>query len=200
MTDGNIGAARTKLDRAFRRLFDKRVAVYHDRTMYAPSLYEQLKADLAGTQGDTRTPAKSLPPIWIDASMLLTTIDRQCHTWFPKPGSTLARMGSLVATSWRPQDTEKVTGMAKTVDGWAESIIHLLDPLAVKHITAPCPSCGREFVHRKDSAGDTVRQPALKVMTNIGCTCQHCGAHWTPDRYLFLCRLLGFELPAGVLE
>ena len=182
MTDGNIGAARTKLDRAFRRLFDKRVAVYHDRTMYAPSLYEQLKADLAGTQGDTRTPAKSLPPIWIDASMLLTTIDRQCHTWLPKPGSTLARMGSLVATSWRPQDTEKVTGMAKTVDGWAESIIHLLDPESVKHITAPCPSCGREFVHRKDSAGDTVRQPALKVMTNIGCTCQHCGAHWTPDR------------------
>jgi hypothetical protein len=37
-------------------------------------------------------------------------------------------------------------------------------------------------------------------MTNIGCTCQHCGAHWTPDRSLFLCRLLGFELPAGVLE
>jgi len=200
MTDGNIGAARTKLDRAFRRLFDKRMAVYHDRTMYAPSLYEQLKSDLAGTQGGTRTPAKSLPPIWIDASMLLTTIDRQCHTWMPKPGSTLARMGSLVATSWRPQDTEKVTGMAKTVDGWAESIIHLLDPESVKHITAPCPSCGREFVHRRDSAGDTVRQPALKVMTNVGCTCQHCGAHWTPDRYLFLCRLLGFQLPAGVLE
>jgi hypothetical protein len=200
MSDGNIGAARTKLDRAFRRLFDKRVAVYHDRTLYAPSLYDQLRSDLAGTQGDTRTPAKSLPPIWIDASMLLTTVDSQVHTWFPKPGSTLARMGSLVANSWRPQDTAKVTDMARTVDGWAESIIHLLDPLAVKHITAPCPSCGREFVHRKDSAGDTVRQPALKVMTNIGCTCQHCGAHWTPDRYLFLCRLLGFELPAGVLE
>ena len=200
MTDGNIGAARTKLDRAFRRLFDKRRAVYHDRSVFAPSLYDQLRSDLAGTQGDTRTPAKSLPPIWIDASMLLTTIDRQCHTWMPKPGSTFARMGSLVATSWRPQDTEKVTDMARTVDGWAESIIHLLDPESVKHITAPCPSCGRGFIHRKDSAGDTVRQPALKVMTNVGCTCQACGATWSPDRYLFLCRLLGFELPAGVLE
>ena len=84
MSDGNIGAARTKLDRAFRRLFDKRVAVYHDRTLYAPSLYDQLRSDLAGTQGDTRTPAKSLPPIWIDASMLLTTVDTQVHTWFPK--------------------------------------------------------------------------------------------------------------------
>jgi hypothetical protein len=200
MTDGNIGAARTKLDRAFRKLFDKRMAVYHDRTMYAPSLYEQLKSDLAGTQGDTRTPAKSLPPIWIDASMLLTTIDRQCHTWMPKPGSTFARMGSLVATSWRPQDTEKVTGMAKTVDGWAESIINLIDPRAQVHITAPCPSCGKAIVYRRDSGGDLVRQEALKWTPNAGFQCQACKASWSPEQTLFFAKLLGIELPPGVME
>ena len=200
MTDGNISAARTKLDRAFRRLFDKRMAVYHDRTMYAPSLYEQLKADLAGTQGDTRTPAKSLPPIWIDASMLLTTIDRQCHTWMPKPGSTLARMGSLVATSWRPQDTEKVTGMAKTVDEWAESIIHLLDPESDKYIDAPCPSCSQSWIHRRDSAGEVVRKRPLKWIEDAGVHCQACKVHWPLDQTMFLGRLLGIDAPAGVLE
>ena len=200
MSDGNIGAARTKLDRAFRRLFDKRVAVYHDRTLYAPSLYDQLRSDLAGTQGDTRTPAKSLPPIWIDASMLLTTVDTQVHTWFPKPGSTLARMGSLVANSWRPQDTAKVTDMARTVDGWAESIIHLLDPRAQVHITAPCPSCGKAIVYRRDSGGDLVRQEALKWTPNAGFQCQACKASWSPEQTLFFAKLLGIELPAGVLE
>ena len=200
MSDGNIVAARTKLSQAVDRLCKPRMAVYNNKIRYGLSLYRQLKSDLAGTQGDTRTPAKSLPPLWIDAVQLLGDMDTETRVWYPKGRGVPARLGALSAKSWRPQDTDKVTTIATTVDGWCETILHLLDPESVKHISAACPSCGRGFVYRKDSAGDTVRQPALKVVTETGCTCQACQAHWAPDRYMFLCRLLGFALPQGVLE
>jgi hypothetical protein len=127
-------------------------------------------------------------------------METQTRKWCPKGNTTTQRLAALAGASWRPQDTGLVTDMTHIVDGWCESIIHLLDPESVKHISAACPSCGRAFVHRKDSAGETVRTPALKVVTNQGCTCQACDATWAPDRYMFLCRLLGFALPEGVLE
>ena len=200
MTDGNIQHARTKLGRAVQRLTAPRPGVYHDVTLYAPSLYNCLKADLAGTQGDNRTPAKSLPPIWLDASMLLTEIDAQTLKWAPIPGITPDRLQRLSFQSWRPQDTDLVTMIARTVDGWCESIMNLLDPQDRKFVSAACPSCGREIVYRKDSAGETVRQPALKLVLSQGCTCQACGAFWAPEKFLFLGRLLGYEIPEGVLE
>ena len=200
MSDGNIQAAHTKLTRAVDRLCKPRMAVYHDQTRYALSLYRQLESDLAGTQGDTRTPAKSLPPLWIDAAQLRIDMDSQTRSWCPKEHGIPQRLGNLSAKTWRPQDTDLVTEMARMVDMWCETILHLLDPESVKHITAACPSCGRSFVYRRDSAGESVRQPALKVVTNVGASCQHCDAHWAPDRYMFLCRLLGFDLPEGVLE
>jgi hypothetical protein len=200
MADGNIVAAIGKFSQAVDRLCKPRMAVYHDQVRYALSLICQLQADLAGTQGDTRTPAKSLPPLWIDAVQLLGDMETQTRKWCPKANTTTQRLAALSGASWRPQDTGLVTDMTHIVDGWCESILHLLDPESVKHISAACPSCGRAFVHRKDSAGETVRTPALKVVTNQGCTCQACDATWAPDRYMFLCRLLGFALPEGVLE
>ena len=200
MADGNITAAATKLTRAVDRLCKPRMAVYHDQTRYALSLYRQLESDLAGTQGDTRTPAKSLPPLWIDAAQLRIDMDSQTRSWCPKEQGIPQRLGNLSAKTWRPQDTDLVTEMARMVDMWCETILHLLDPESVKHISAPCPSCGRSFVYRRDSAGESVRQPALKLVTNIGCACQACDASWSPDRYMFLCKLLGFDLPEGVLE
>jgi hypothetical protein len=200
MSDGNIVAARTKLSQAVDRLCKPRMAVYHEKTRYGLSLYCQLESDLAGTQGDTRTPAKSLPPLWIDAVQLIGDMDSETRKWCPRLKRTPYRLTWLAEKRWRPQDTDHVTEMANTVDNWCETITHLLDPKSVKHISAACPSCGRGFVYRKDSAGETVRQPALKVVTETGCTCQACQAHWAPDRYMFLCRLLGFALPEGVLE
>lgn len=200
MSDGNIQAARTKLGRAVQRLTAPRTAVYHDRTMFAPSLYAQLLSDLAGTQGDNRTPAKSLPPVWMDAMQLVNTIDAEVHGWAPRPGNTPHRLQILAFASWRPQDTDKVNMMATRVDSWCENIIRLLDPESVKHISAPCPSCGRQKVFRRDSAGEMVQQPALRIVTNVGCECQHCKAHWGPELYLHLARVLGLELPEGVLE
>ena len=200
MTDGNIQAARTRLGRAVQRLTAPRPTHLNDTTRFQPSLYNCLKSDLAGTQGDTRTPAKSLPPIWVDASMLLRDIDVQTIKWAPIPGDTPARLQRISFQTFRPQDTDFVSGIARTVDGWCESITGLLDPEGHKYISAACPSCGKETVYRKDSAGDIVRQPALKLVVSQGCTCQACNAFWAPEKFMFLGRLLGYDIPEGVLE
>ena len=201
MADGNIVAAKKQLDEAVQRLCFPNWKTYQSRLCQAPSLYEQLQSDLAGSQGDSRTPAKSLPPLWIDAVELLKDIDGKARTWTGRKANTTPdRLFTLINKTFRPQDTKHVNQMATTVDGWCEAICNLLNPESVKHINAPCPSCGRAWVYRRDSAGETVRQPSLKVVTNIGAMCQHCEASWAPDRYMFLCRLLGFALPQGVLE
>ena len=201
MSDGNIVAARTKLERAVRRLCAPQTCVHYDQVLSAPSLYEMLAAGLTARQGDTRTPAQSLPPLWIDATQLLTEIDAEVRGWLPRTKATTPqRLTNLSDTAWRPQDYEQVTRMARRLTGWCDNIVQLFDPEHRKYISAPCPSCGKATVYKRDSAGDIVRQPALTVVAHVGCTCQHCDAHWSPDRYLFLCRLLGFELPAGVLE
>lgn len=200
MTDGNIMAAKVKLKRAVDRLIEKRPVVYYDTTLFQPSLYACLVSDISGTQGDTRTPAKSLPPIWIDASMLLTEIDRKAKTWYPKPGDTKHRLQSVCFQPWRPQDTDHVKEITRTVNSWCETIINLIEPEDRKYISgAACPACGRDIVYRRDSAGDMVRQPALKMVVNQGCTCQHCDASWQPEQYLFLGRLLGYGTPDGVV-
>ena len=200
MPDGNIQAARTKLGRAVQKLTAPRPLVHYDVTLYAPSLYKCLQSDLAGTQGDTRTPAKSLPPIWIDACMLLKEIDTQTIKWAPIPGHTPDRLQRISFQTFRPQDTDLVTVIANTVDGWCESIMNMLEPKARKWIDAACPSCSRKVVYHRDSGGDNVRQPALKWTANVGFECQACKAHWSPEQTLFFSRLLGFDLPEGVLE
>lgn len=203
MSDGNITAARTKLTDAITKLCAPRTCIHYDATLSAPSLYDMLTSNMSARQGDTRTPAQSLPPLWVDALQLRSDIDCQVRRWKimgKNTGSTPETLSILVDRNWRPQDTEHVTSMARQIRSWCDSIVNLFDPEHRKYISAACPSCGKATVYKRDTAGETVRQPALVVITNIGATCQHCDAHWSPDRYLFLCRLLGFELPAGVLE
>lgn len=199
MVDGNIVAAKKVLGRAVQRLTAPKRHMTTNR--WAPSLYQQLVDDAAGAQGETHTPAKSLPPLWIDNLQLRAEIDRQAAVWCPVQGSTPDRLNRLAWRQWRPQDTELVTGMSARVESWCESIQALLFPEQRVFVHgAACPSCGKRTCYRRDSAGDVVRQPTLKLVADQGCTCQACGAFWGPERYLFLCRLLGFELPEGVLE
>ena len=198
MSDGNIGAAKTKLERAIAKLIDPHMTMHRGRTLKAPSLYEQLVSDLAGTQGDNKSPAKSLPPVWIDAVQLRKDIDSQGHKWWPKPGTTITRLHAMRLASFRPQDTDMVTDMTKTIDVWCDRISNLLDPRAHKFISAPCPECSRQTVYRRDPAGEVVRQPALRIDSITGAICQHCKTVWPPEQFLFLCRLLGFDLPEGV--
>lgn len=200
MADGNIVAAKTRFGRAVDELVEPRAAVYHTGTHWAPSLYDCLLSDSAGSQGDHKSVARSLPPIWVDAVQLRTLIDSTVRSWQGKPASTPDRLRVLKCVSWRPQDTDRVWDMTRKVAGWCESIKALLDPLSVKTVDAECPQCGKSWVYGRDSAGEMVRRPALQLVLSSGCTCQHCGAHWGPERYLFLVKLLGFELPEGVLE
>ena len=197
----NIVAGRNRLSKAVHRMIDARPGLAGTKTAYQPSLYDTLVGDLAGTQGETRTPAKSMPPCWIDAVQLRADIDTTVRRWKPgQQGSTSNRLRILAEQPWRPDDTVHVLAIAKTVESWCESIAHLIDPEHVKHVSAPCPTCGTATVWRTDTAGERVRTPALKLVTESGCTCQACGAHWEPTKYLFLVRLLGWELPDGVLE
>lgn len=193
--------ARRSLEDAVAKLVAPQHRVIADKLRTAPSRYHQLASELAGTQGDTHTPAKSIPPLWIDATQLLADIDRQARRWEPKPPDTPARLNSIAAKTYRPQDVDFVAMIAAQVSRWCDSIDSLLEPESVKHIAdAACPSCNKRHFYRKDSAGDTVRQPALQIITSQGCECLCCGAYWDPTRYLFLCKLLGFQLPDGVLE
>lgn len=199
MPDGNITAAKTRLVQAVARLCDPRTTLIAGHPHTADSLYDTLRSDIAGRQGETKTPAKSLPPIWIDASMLITTIDRQSRSWQPRGDGTCHRLRLLSWRPWRPQDHDRVTAISRDITGWCDQIGSMLDPISRKSITAACPSCGRRHVYRKDSAGEMVRRDALEI-TAAGCVCLHCDAAWAPDRYLWLIKLLGFDLPAGVLE
>ena len=200
MSDGNIQAAKTKLCLAVGRLIDRRQGIYHDATHYAPSLYDCLVSDLPGTQGDNKSPAKSMPPVWIDALQLRGDIDTQTQKWVPRLKDTPNRLGFLKHHSWRPQDTDNVTSIARQVDVWCEKILNLLAPESRKEITAPCPSCGRRTVYRKDPGGENVRMAALVLVVDKGCTCLACEAHWSPEYYLHLSRLLEISPPEGVLE
>lgn len=200
MADGNIQAARVKLKYAVDRLLEPRPAVYHDTTVFQPSLFTCLVSELGGGQGEDRSPGKSQPPVWIDAMQLVVEIEHTAHKWCPKPGSTTQRLQTLCWQSWRPQDTDRVRDMARSVDHWCESILSLLEPEARKFIDAPCPSCSKSKVWKKDGGGDVVQQPALKWTPAVGFECQSCKAHWSPEQTLFFSRLLGFELPEGVLE
>jgi hypothetical protein len=76
----------------------------------------------------------------------------------------------------------------------------LVNPQSIKTVSAPCPNCNSRFIYRRDSAGESVRQPALQIIADQGCTCQSCRYCRPPERYLLLCRVLGFEMPEGVLE
>ena len=202
MTDERtLPQARKNLADAVHRLTAPQHRYIAHKLRTAPSRYHQLASELAGTQGDTHTPAKSIPPLWIDATQLLADIDRAVAQWESTwPATTPERLTILAGKSWRPQDTDTITNYALAVSRWSDQIDQLLDPEHVKHISTPCPSCGKKDIYRKDSAGERVRQPALRIVTETGCECQACGAFWGPSKYLFLCKLLGFELPDGVLE
>ena len=54
-------------------------------------------------------------------------------------------------------------------------------------------------MYRRDSGGERVRQAALQI-TTAGCQCMACRHVWTPDKFVFLARVLAFDLPDGVLE
>jgi len=191
-----------RLHAAVSGLIDPTKEMHAGQVLAGPSPYEHLLAEVpASMSGDGLMGgvARSRPNVWCDALDLKLEIDSRTKSMQPKGDSTPGRLRLLASRRWRPQDCRLVADQADEIGSWAISIRGLLEPEHVKQITAPCPSCGTRYVYRKH-AGETVRQAALQMVAATGCTCQNCKATWTPDRYLWLCRLIGLDLPAGILE
>jgi hypothetical protein len=200
--DGDLTYAINRLRHAINRLTEPTRQYRGNRYHEAPGLYTQLRDSIVGEQGTGNGTARSMPPLWVDAADNLHNIDLMVSIW--QPGyrgvpPTIARLRHIARRTWSTEQTRSVHKMAGIIDAWADDIERLLSPASVKHISAPCPACGAETAYHRDSAGETVRNPALQL-TAHGCECQNCHTTWAPDRYLWLCRVLGFELPAGVLE
>jgi phage terminase large subunit GpA-like protein len=147
-----------------------------------------LAGAIPGTQGNQRHIPGSSPPLNLDAVDLKNDIDSKLTQW------------QLSKQHWRPQDTELIDTYTADIHLWCKRIDALLNPVHTKQISAACPHCEHTHVYRHNSSGESVRTAALQIVAEVGCQCLHCHATWTPDRYLLLCRVLGFDVPTGVLE
>lgn len=203
MTDeAGLPVAVDRLHAAVCGLVDPRKQMAGGAVQIAPSLYDALVDEIHPNARSVEYSAavgRSLPPVWVDALDQKRAIDDRARRWSPSQPSTPARLREIAARRWRPQDTRKIREMTEEIRSWSVAVRTLLDPPRVFTVAAPCPACGTRSVHRQ-VAGESVRTPALQLVANTGCTCLACHTHWAPEKYLFLCRLLGFTLPAGVLE
>lgn len=166
------------------------------------SPYDDLVGEIpAKPTGDTYSHGvgRSRPTVWVDAVDLKNNIDTRAKQMHPHGGTTPERLRALASRKWRPQDTRRIRDHTAEIQSWRFSIRSLIEPEHVKQISAPCPSCNQQWIHRQ-LAGERIRRPALQLIISQGCTCGACGAHWPPDKYLFLCRLLGLDAPEGVLD
>lgn len=210
--DGNLPEARRQLDYAISTLIDPKPQYTEAEagTVWLDPLYTQLQDALPGEKQHRSGVPRSQAPLWVDAVDLLREIDTKVTEWEPPwppipgdltdpPAPTVLRLRVIQARTWRPQDTTTINTITATITTWTERITTLLTDTHVKTLSAPCPACDKQTIYRRDSAGELVRQPALQI-TTMGCICQACRTTWSPDLYLHLARVLGYDLPAGVLE
>lgn len=200
--DGALKPALQLLEDALHRLCGPQSRIVEERLVYVPSRYLQLRDAIFGEQVNAGTGggSKSRPPFWVDAHDLLHEIDTSVECWQPAftgVPPTVGRLQWIAQRKWRPQDVRQIEQIARAVAEWAASIDALLDPPAKWSLPNPCPSCNTAIVYRRDG-DDMVRQPALQIGPN-GCTCQKCKAHWPPNQFVFLARVIG-SLPDSVLD
>ncbi|ALA48631.1 hypothetical protein POPTART_85 [Mycobacterium phage PopTart] len=217
--DGNLPAAKTRLGNAISALIDPKPEYTEGTTRWRDSLYDQLTEEIPGSQGNASRIPQSSPPLCIDAVELKTEIDATVAAWepssywvfgppYPVPQRdltrehtplTVLRLQLLERRPWRPQDTHGIEQISGRIEAWCESIKTMLNPPPKWSLPNPCPACDTAIVYRKNSAGETVRQPALQIGPS-GCVCQNCHHEWGPQLFQHLANVLGYELPAGVLE
>jgi hypothetical protein len=210
--DGNLPAARRRLEAAVWALVEPRTQWIEGKARHAPCLYLQLRDAVPGEQGNTRGQPRSVVPFWPDAMSLLDQIDTRIgieQPMFKGVPPTVGRLRLIVARKWRPQDTRKVDQIADVIEQWVKEIDGLLNPEPSVYLyaappaigAAACTACQTDYVWKPDPGdnGRPKRQPALKV-TKDGCRCQKCHASWEPGQLRMLAAALGYPLPAGVLE
>lgn len=183
-----------------------------------PSVYDEMRSDLAGQQGtSTGGVARSLPPVWVDGLDWVTQVDRRVAWWtdqfgldgeqgrvdvvaygimFDTAGTTTARLRNFAAYQWPNDQIWLMYGglIARELEGWQVAAEQLVEGVKQRklEVIAPCPQCGERYVHRKDSAGEIVRQAALQ-MTLDGCKCLSCNDLWAQDNLLTLSRVIDYE-------
>lgn len=205
--DGNLPAAKRQLADAIHALTGRTTTMIDGRQYWGDSLYVQLRDAVPGAQGTALgAVARSMPPMWVDASDLLNQIDVAVEAWQPSAGyeihelpDTVRRLHLLEDRPWRPQDTRQVTQIGDACQEWANAVDGLLNPAPRWTLSQACPACDTKTVYRRDSAGETVRQAALQIGP-LGCECQKCHTTWAPAYFQHLAQVLGYELPDGVLE
>ncbi|WP_052061926.1 DUF7341 domain-containing protein [Rhodococcoides fascians] len=174
------------------------------RIVALPSRYAEIVSSIAGAQGTAfGGVARSMPPLWVDAVDWLTLVDGEVREWTPHSlaTDTVVRLRDLVEHPWRPQDVDLLQHYTQTLQIWTRRAHDLLNPDETHRweLTAACPACNVKTVHRKDSAGDYVRQAALQI-TADGCKCTACHTTWGPQYFTHLAAVLGCTTPEGVLQ
>lgn len=207
--DGNLPAALTKLGDAISALVDPKPQTVEDTICWVDSLYDQLCEEIPGSQGNRSRVPQSSPPLCIDAAELKAEIDTAVACWEPRPPIdasvddppplTVLRLQCIEKRGWRPQDVHGIDQITGNLVSWCEDIQALLNPPPRWHLPNKCPACDVAIVYRKNSSGETVRQPALQIGAS-GCVCQNCRHEWGPQLFQHLAAVLGYELPSGVLE
>lgn len=201
--DGNLPAALTELEDAVHALCGPQSRLINNRLVYISSRYMQLQEATEGEQSNTGGGggSKSRPPFWTDAFDCLNEIDTAVEVWQPAftgVPPTVGRLHHLQKRGWRPQDVRQIGQITTALVEWTAAIDALLDPPRRWSLPNPCPSCGTTIVYKRDNGGEQIRQPALQIGPQ-GCFCARCKAHWSPDKFVFLARVLG-SLPENVLE
>jgi hypothetical protein len=189
---------------------------------WVDSWYDQLRDSLPGEQGGGHSGSpRSLPPAWVDAVKMLMEIDTAVQLWQRDPGvfdgdltpgrpptpETVRRLRLIQARAWRPQDVDKIDDLTKNLEEWVAEIKVLFSTEPVRALWAAegggfaaCPQCGKTMAHKIDSAGDRVQYPAMQVLVDGSTRCMACKTSWGAEHAMWVCRMLGYPTPAGVLE
>ena len=197
--DGHLPAALDRLNHAVTALADPAKGWIAGAVRLAPSLYDQLVADIPAraTEQGRRCYSASTPVVHLDATDLRHDIDDTVRHWHPGT-DTVDRLHRLTTARHRPQDVDRLDRHTADLQRWTAAIGSLLEPAHVKTVSAPCPACQATHVYRM-KAGEQVRQPALQIIAADGCTCLACKTHWPPERYMLLAKIIGLDTPAGIV-
>lgn len=227
--DGHVPESRRRLEYAVAALIGSGGQMVNGSWAHVPSLYDQLYGAVPGSQGDgghSAAAARSKPPLWIAASKTLSDIDATVRRWQPavpagfigplKAGwcrlatqqpPTATRLRFLVHRPFRPQDCAQIESWADQINSWAQDIDAMLISEPVRALWAAtgggfaaCPACDRTMAKKRDDAGEMVQTPAMQLAKDGSTYCQACRTTWGPEQARWVCRMLGYPLPAGVLE
>lgn len=197
--DGNLPAAIARLEDAIDALIEPQLSFIEGKLRQAACLYMQLWDASPAEQISGRRELSARAVTWIDALRLRMEIDTRIEITQPAYRGvppTVGRLREIRKRKWKPQLTSYVEKLAQACEEWATEIADLLNPDPQWTIAAACPACGKRTVHRIDSAGEKVRQPALQV-TADGCVCVSCRYAWGVERFQILAAALSYEQREG---